>query len=136
MKLRFALAVAALSITSLAAAPLPQAAADQQKPAAADTSKIDGKWTLDIVSDQGSMSASLDIKSEGNKVTGTISSPQGDAPLVGEYVDGKLAFGISIDSPEGSMAIGFAGTMKEDGTLAGTLTGPFGEALWTAVRVK
>jgi hypothetical protein len=131
MKLRLALVAVLLSAGSLAAAPLPQAQA-----AAVDTSKVDGKWTLDIITDQGSMSASLDLKSDGKKVTGTITSPQGEAPLEGEFADGKLAFGISIDTPEGAMQIGFAGAMKEDGTMAGTLSGPFGEAPWTAARVK
>lgn len=136
MKLRFALGlvVVLISAGSLAAAGVPQEAAQQA--AAVDKSKVDGKWTLDISTDMGAMQASLDLKSDGKKVTGTITSPQGDAPLEGEYEDGKLAFGIAIDTPEGAMAIGFAGTMKDDGTLAGTLSGPFGEAPWTAVRVK
>lgn len=135
MKLRVTFAF--VLTLALVTAPLAASAPAQDAPAQAiDTSKVDGKWTLDIHTDQGSMSAGLDLKSEGTKITGMITSPQGDAPLVGEFADGKIAFGISIDTPEGAMAIGFAGAMKEDGTLAGTLSGPFGEAPWTASRVK
>lgn len=135
MKLRV---TSAFALTlALAAAPLAASMPAQDAPAqAVDTSKVDGKWTLDIHTDQGSMSAGLDLKSDGKKITGTITSPQGDAPLVGEYADGKIAFGISLETPEGAMAIGFAGAMKDDGTMAGTLSGPFGEAPWTAARVK
>ena len=136
MKIRFAFAAAMLSV-AVAGAPVsayaPQATAGAT---AADTKSVDGKWTMDVQTEQGSMVVGVDFKSEGKKITGTISGPQGDAPLVGEFENGKIAFGISIESPEGAMAIGFAGTMKDDGTMAGTLTGPFGEAPWTAARVK
>ncbi|HUG01525.1 MAG TPA: hypothetical protein VML95_06645 [Longimicrobiales bacterium] len=128
MKIRFAFAAALLSI-AVAGAPVSAYAAQATK-------SVDGKWTMDVQTDQGSMVVGVDFKSDGKKITGTISSPQGDAPLVGEFEDGKIAFGISIDSPEGAMAIGFAGAMNDDGTLAGTLTGPFGDAPWTAARVK
>jgi hypothetical protein len=136
MKIRFAFAAALLSIAVAGAPVSVYAAQDQAGPAPADTKSVDGKWALDIQTEQGAMSATLDLTSEGKKVTGTITSPQGDAPLVGEFEDGKLAFGISIETPEGAMAIGFAGAMKDDGTMAGTLSGPFGEAPWTAARVK
>ena len=136
MKIRLAFAAALLSV-AVAGAPLSAyAPQDAAGPAKADTKSVDGKWAMDVQTDQGSMAVGVDFKSEGKKITGIISGPQGDAPLVGEFENGKIAFGISIDSPEGAMAIGFAGAMKDDGTMAGTLTGPFGEAPWTAVRVK
>ena len=134
MKIRFALALAV--VTAVALGPAPLAAAQAVAAAKADTSKVDGKWSMNVQTPQGAMDVALDLKSEGKKITGTISSPQGDAPLEGEYADGKISFAISIESPEGAMAIGFAGAMKDDGTMAGTLTGPFGEAPWTAARVK
>ena len=134
MKIRFALAFAVAAAVAIGSSPVLTAQA--VAPAKADTSKVDGKWAMNVQTPQGAMDVSLDLKSEGKKITGTITSPQGDAPLEGEYADGKIAFAISIESPEGAMAIGFAGAMKDDGTMAGTLTGPFGEAPWTASRVK
>ncbi|MBA3949610.1 MAG: hypothetical protein H0X44_06645 [Acidobacteria bacterium] len=138
MKIRFALAVAVLAAVVIGASSATTAAqAAQASPAAkADTTKVDGKWAMNVQTPQGAMDVALELKSEGKKITGTITSPQGDAPLEGEFADGKIAFAISLESPEGAMAIGFAGAMKDDGTMAGTLTGPFGEAPWTASRVK
>ena len=137
MKLRIALVLTLLSATSIAAAAqTPAPAAPQAAVPAADMTTVDGKWAMNVDTPQGAMAVSLDLKSEGKKITGTITSPQGDAPLEGEFADGKIAFAISIESPEGAMSIGFAGAMKDDGTMAGTLTGPFGEAPWTASRVK
>jgi hypothetical protein len=134
MKIRFALAFAVLAAVAIGTSTTP--AAQAVAAAKADTSKVDGKWAMNVETPQGAMDVALELKSEGKKITGTITSPQGDAPLEGEYADGKIAFAISIESPEGAMAIGFAGAMKDDGTMAGTLTGPFGEAPWTASRVK
>lgn len=134
MKIRFALAFAV--VAAIAVGAQTPAAAQAVAAAKADTSKVDGKWAMNVETPQGAMDVALDIKSEGKKITGTITSPQGETPLEGEFADGKIAFAISIESPEGAMAIGFAGAMKEDGTMAGTLTGPFGEAPWTASRVK
>ena len=134
MRIRFALVLAVMA--AVAAGASATTAAQAVGVAKADTSKVDGKWAMNVETPQGAMDVALDLKSDGKKITGTISSPQGDAPLEGEYADGKIAFAISIESPEGAMAIGFAGAKKEDGTMAGTLTGPFGEAPWTASRVK
>ncbi|MDQ3171928.1 MAG: hypothetical protein M3Q55_17485 [Acidobacteriota bacterium] len=137
MTLRFAFAFTLLAATSVAAAAQTPAPAPPQAAApAVDTTKVDGAWAMNVDTPQGAMAVSLVLKSDGKKITGTITSPQGDAPLEGEFADGKIAFAISLDSPEGAMSIGFAGAMKEDGTMAGTLTGPFGEAPWTATRVK
>ncbi len=138
MKLRIALVITLLSGIPLTAAqqtppPQPPPAA---APTAAEMATADGNWAMNVETPQGAMAVTLVLKSEGKKLTGTITSPQGDAPLEGEFADGKIAFAISIDSPEGAMAIGFAGAMNADGTMAGTLTGPFGEAPWTASRVK
>ena len=134
--MRVAAAVALLSI-SVAAAPV-SAHVEQAAGAAASSSEttLDGKWAVDIQTGQGSIDASFDLKTEGKKVTGTLSSPYGDARLEGEFDAGKLTFGVVVETPEGAMDVGFAGEMQDDGTMRGMLTGPLGDASWTAARVK
>src|SRR5688500_14284705 len=122
-----------VAAAAFVAAPLMAVAAPQAKPAA----KIDGAWDMTVTGPDGSpMSVKAVFKSEGKKLTGSLTSPQGEAPLEGEYADGKVAFGISIDGPEGPMKIGFAGSLKADGTMAGMASGPFGEIPWSAVKAK
>ncbi len=62
----------------------------------------------------------------------------GTAAIEGEFVDGKLSFAISFDSQNGPLQVAFSGALKDDGTLAGTLS--FGEGMddmtWHAERVK
>lgn len=123
------LAVLALA---LCAAPI---SARTQAPAKAD--KIDGAWAMTITGPDGSpMAVTAVFKTDGKKVTGTLTSQMGDTPLEGEYAGGKLAFGIAFESQEGPMHIGFAGDMKDDGSFAGMASGPFGEIAWSAVRAK
>jgi hypothetical protein len=105
----------------------------QAKPAAS----VDGKWNMSVTGPDGSaMSLTCTFKQEGKKITGTLNGPQGDVALEGEYADGKIMFGISVPSDAGPMQIGFAGNMKDDGSLAGMASGPFGEIPWSATKAK
>jgi hypothetical protein len=129
----------AFCLSTLAAQPGQGAAggsASQEKPDPKPAASIAGKWTMTITTQNGTQNPGLDFKQDGKKVTGTISGPQGDLPITGEYADGKLTFGASIQTNNGEMQLAFAGTLKADGSLAGTLNLPQGELAWSAVRVK
>lgn len=118
---------------AIAVAPLSAAVSAQAKTA----EKIDGAWDMTVTGPDGSpMTVKAVFKTEGKKLTGTLTGPQGEVALDGEYADGKVVFGIAIDGPEGPMKIGFAGSLKEDGSMAGMASGPFGEIPWTAAKAK
>ena len=114
-------------------APLSAVTMAQAKPVS-----IDGKWNMTVTMPDGTaMPVATVFKTEGKKVTGSLTSPQGETPLEGEYADGKIKFGITVPGDGGSpMTIGFAGDLKADGTLAGVASGPMGELPWKAERVK
>ena len=97
---------------------------------------VAGKWVVNVETQNGTMNATLDLKLDGKKVTGTISGPQGDAAVTGEFADNKLTFSISYQSNGGEMKLDFTATLKADGTLAGTMAFPQGELAWTAARPK
>jgi hypothetical protein len=100
---------------------------------------IAGKWNMGVETQQGTMSSLLDIKVEGKKVTGTVTGPQGEMAVQGEFAEGKLTFSLSFDGGSaGSMQIGFSGALKDDGTLAGTMDigGQGMQIPWKAERVK
>ncbi len=112
----------------------------EQKPAPKGEEKaaasIAGKWTMSLETQNGTMTPGLDFKQDGKKVSGTLSSPQGDAPLAGEYAEGKLTFNVSFQGNNGEVQLVFAASLKPDGTLAGTMNFGQGEMTWTASRVK
>jgi hypothetical protein len=105
------------------------------KPEQKAPASIAGKWDMTIETDQGQMQSLLEMKLDGKKVTGTITSPQGAGPIEGEFADNKLTFSLSFDSPNGSMNIAFSATLKDD-AFTGILDFGQGQILWHATRSK
>lgn len=115
----------------------PPAAPAAAKPAdAKTTASVAGKWDMSAETPQGTTPVTLVIKLDGKKVTGTMSGPQGEIPMEGEFADGKLTMSISFQGNGGSMNITFNGALKDDGTLAGTFDFGQGEMKWSATRAK
>jgi len=102
------------------------------------SSDISGKWTLVVMADQNPITSDLEIKLEGKKVTGAVNNAdRGTAPIAGEYADGKLTFSLSMAGQNGPIAVSFTGALKDDGTLAGTMSyGQPPDLSWKAERVK
>jgi len=136
-----ALIVAAVALPVVAAAQSQgPAKPTEQKPAPAGEKpaavNIAGKWTVTIDLQGQQRTSTLDLKVEGTKLTGTINSELGEAQLAGEFADGKLKFGFTMDANGTPLQVGFVGAVQKDGTLAGTLDFGQGEIPWTAVRPK
>ena len=118
------------------AAPVFTAGAAAQAPAKPAAS-VAGTWNMTVTGPDGQpMSVTATFKQDGKKLTGTLNGPTGEVPLEGEYAEGKIMFAISIPQDTGPMNIGFAGNMKDDGSMAGMASGPFGEIPWTATKAK
>jgi hypothetical protein len=125
-----------LGLPALAAAQAAsQAKPDPPKAETKAPPSVAGKWTLNVDGGGGAMDLPMELKLDGKKLTGTIVGPQGEpANLSGEYADGKMTF--TLTTPDGSMTITFKATLKEDGTIAGSLDMQGNEVPWTATRVK
>jgi hypothetical protein len=103
---------------------------------AAAQSSVAGAWKLNFQTDQGAVDADLTLKQDGEKVTGSLTSPQGEAPLEGTFKGGKLVLSMSIDAGGQALTITFDGALEKD-TLKGNVDfGGFGSATWTATRAK
>jgi hypothetical protein len=130
----------ACAVTVVVAQAQSSAQGQEQKPAPKADEKaaasIAGKWTMSLETQNGTMTPGLELKQDGKKVSGTLSSPQGDVPLAGEYAEGKLTFNVSFQGNGGQMDLAFVASLKPDGTLAGTMNFGQGELSWTAARVK
>jgi len=117
-----------------------------RKPAAIGTSAGIGKFsdTRKSQSDKrqsqsanGAVDSALDLKLDGKKVAGTISSQLGESKIEGELADGKLTFWFTMDMNGQALNLTFTGTQQKDGTLAGTLSlAGQGEMTWTGTRAK
>jgi len=103
---------------------------------AAAQAGVTGKWKLNFQTEQGAVDADMTLKQDGEKVTGTLDSPQGQAPLEGTYKGGKLVLSLSVDAGGQALTITFDGALEKD-TLKGNVDfGGFGSATWTATRAK
>jgi hypothetical protein len=95
---------------------------------------IDGAWKLTFQTDQGAVDADMTLKQDGQKVTGSLVSPQGEAPIEGTFTDGKLVLSMSVDAGGQALVITFNGALEKD-TLKGDVDfGGFGSAQWSATR--
>ena len=95
-----------------------------------------GKWNMSIETPGGQRPAGLEVKLDGKKITGSMTSEIGATPITGELAEGNLVFSITIDMNGQSVAISFTGTTQKDGSLAGTASLAGQGMTWTATRVK
>ena len=97
-------------------------------------SAVAGAWKMTFQTDQGAVEAEMMLKQDGQKVTGTLNSPQGEAPLEGTFTDSKLVMSLTVDAQGQVLTITFAGALEKD-TLKGDVDfGGFGAATWSATR--
>ena len=95
---------------------------------------VRGTWSVAVEGPHGDATMSLVLTQDAKKVTGTFVSGHGpDLALAGEFTDGTLKL-ESADS--GDSKVIFNAKLKDDGTLAGYVSGPMGDMKWTAERVK
>jgi hypothetical protein len=113
----------------------PAQAKPEAKPDAA-ASPFAGKWNVNVQNPNGGVESTLDLKVDGKKVTGTLTSEMGNATVQGEIADTKLTFSFSMDANGQTLNITFVGTTQKDGSLAGTLSFGQGDLNWTATKAK
>jgi hypothetical protein len=103
---------------------------------AAAQAGVAGAWKMTFQTDQGAIDSDMNLKQDGQKVTGTLVSPQGEAPVEGTYTDGKLLLSLTVDAGGQVMTITFDGVLEKD-TLKGNVDfGGFGSATWSASRAQ
>jgi hypothetical protein len=95
---------------------------------------VTGTWSVAVEGPHGASTMSLVLTQDAKKVTGTFVSGHGpDLELAGEFADGTL----KLESADGGDSkVIFNAKLKDDGTLAGYVSGPMGDLKWTAERVK
>ncbi len=93
-----------------------------------------GTWDVSFTTPNGPMTVALNLKKDGDKLSGTIVGPQGEVAVEGTQKDNAVAVNFSVQTPNGAFAIVMNG--KQDGdAIAGTMDfGGQGQAEWTGKR--
>lgn len=113
--------------------------------AVADPPTVAGTWNMGLQGDHVIPTA-LVLKQEGKAVTGTIAMPtqrigqRVEVELTGEFVDNVVKLSGSVEHAADPTTIAIAGTLKDDGSLEGTLSMRTSKGEhnvpWTAERLK
>jgi hypothetical protein len=96
---------------------------------------IDGNWIANMKGPDGSeMAMTFVFKMDGEKLTGTIKTPNGDMPISNTKIEGKA---FSFDVSFNDMTIKHNCTLKEDDTISMKVVGsPMGDSEMILKREK
>lgn len=105
--------------------------------ALASAADISGKWQLTVETEQGTREPKLDVKQDGEKLTGTYTGQLGEAKVTGSVKGDAVEFSLSI-SPQGeAITLTYTGKVESATRMTGKVViGSFGEGKWTAVKDK
>jgi hypothetical protein len=94
----------------------------------------DGTWTTTMNTPMGAQNGTMELKTDGGTLTGTLSGPQGSLDIEDGTVDGNsLAFKASVTSPM-AMTLEFSATVDGDSISGDVKLGAFGNATFTGTR--
>jgi hypothetical protein len=86
----------------------------------------------------GTGTPTLDLKQDGEKLTGTYTGRYGTFDLQGSVKERAIQFSFTMSAEGQSVTMSFTGEIAQDGqTMKGTaVLGEMGDATWTAKREK
>ena len=110
--------------------------ATPQKPAAPAT--VTGKWQVTLEMQAGTASPTLDLKQEGEKLTGVYEGRYGKFPLNGTVKARKIEFVFKMNADGADVVMTYSGEIAADFlTMKGVAQlDQMGEANWTAKRAE
>src|SRR5256885_6893262 len=95
---------------------------------------IDGKWEITINSPMGAQKAALDVKAEGDSLTGTQTAQGNSQALANGKVNGSnLSWSANITSPM-PMTLDFTGTVEGEKISGSVKAGAFGSFPFTGSK--
>src|SRR5262245_16942981 len=105
-------------------------------PAHAQSSDASGKWDVTFTTPRGPTAVVLALKKEGEKLSGTLSGPQGDLPVEGTQKEAAVTLSFSAQGNDGALVIAMSGTQDGD-TMRGTVDyGGRAQGEWSGKRAK
>jgi hypothetical protein len=92
-----------------------------------------GIWDVSFNTPNGTITAALTLKKDGEKLTGSIAGPQGEVAIEGTQKDKAVVVNFSVQTPNGPFAIVMNGNQDGD-AIAGTMDFGQGQAEWIGKR--
>jgi hypothetical protein len=95
---------------------------------------VTGTWALDIQTANGKGSPTATLKQDGENLTGNYAGRFGESEISGTVKGNQIDFVVHVVMNGNKTDIRYAGTLENDGTLKGTVSGGPGDGTWTAKR--
>ena len=99
-------------------------------------SNVAGDWNMTIDSDQGSLSATMTFKQDGEKVTGSMPTDQITFEFEGTISDNKLELVAEIDAGGAFLEVILEATVDGDEITGTRDFGGYGSGDITATRIQ
>jgi hypothetical protein len=94
----------------------------------------DGTWNTTMNTPMGAQNGTMELKTDGASLSGTLTSPQGTIELEDGAVDGDaLTWKAAITTPM-AMTLEFSATVDGDSMSGDVKLGAFGNATFTGTR--
>ena len=94
----------------------------------------DGTWNTTMNTPMGAQNGTMELKTDGASLSGTLTSPQGTIELEDGAVDGDaLTWKAAITTPM-AMTLEFSATVDGDSMSGDVKLGTFGNATFTGTR--
>ena len=100
---------------------------------AAAQSGVAGAWDLAINGPEGVINATATLTQDGEKITGSIDTPQGKAEMTGTFVGKALTLAFQIPGPNGNLDIKVNGEV-DGASMKGIIDFGMGMADFTAKK--
>lgn len=94
---------------------------------------VAGAWDLTINGPEGAITATATLKQDGDKITGSIETPQGTAEMTGTFVGKALNLSFTISGPNGALDIKVNGEV-DGASMKGIIDFGMGMADFTAKK--
>jgi hypothetical protein len=114
------------------------AASPADRTSSARPGDLTGKWDMVLSIDGvGDLPMTGTFTVQGEKLTGTLSGPQGELPVTGTMLGRTIRLEFTAPTPNGEIPVTMDGELGADDGLAGKASlGSFGEAPWSGKRAK
>ena len=98
---------------------------------------ITGKWDVTLKTPGGDFPATANLAEDGGKLTGTLGSQMGEAPVTGTIEGKVLKLTLVAKTPQGDMTVDMSGEIDGDSIVNGKAEiAGMGQMEWTAKRMK
>jgi hypothetical protein len=101
--------------------------------AALSAQSISGDWDLNINGPEGPIAATATLKQDGEKLTGSFTTPQGTVEVAGTYKGNTVTLAFQVQTPNGALDIKVNGEV-DGGSIKGIIDFGMGMADFTAEK--